>query len=142
MNINIYFAGLFDGEGCISINHTKRKNRQDTYDLRCTVNMTDPAPILKLKEIYGGSFFIELPKKRGHHTSRFSLYRWNVGGELGENFIKSILPYCLNKRPQLELGLKFRQTIQDRNYRLTKEELETRAKYKKEMAALKLIKVS
>lgn len=56
-----YFAGLFDGEGCISINKTKgSKNKpysRPGFQLRVSVTNTNFDILYKLQDSYGGKVY-------------------------------------------------------------------------------------
>src|SRR5229473_6023653 len=88
-----YFAGLFDGEGCVRIN-----NNTHGYNLTVSLSITY-VPILEImRSAFGGSISIKT-KKRPEHKQ---LYSWQIGGREAHNFIMSIHPYLHEKRPQTE----------------------------------------
>ena len=89
-----YFAGLFDGEGCVLVSQQS--------SLLVEIAMSDKLPLTTLLDIYGGS--VGAYKKS---ASIKTVYQYTLAGREALNFLEDILPYSLNKRPQIELALTF-----------------------------------
>jgi len=100
-----YWAGLFDGEGCISINKNKgSQNRPYRFCLFVSVSNTSLWLLELLKMQYGGSIHELLScRNKGNKPC----YQWTITTQVASNFLKIILPYLFLKKPQAELGILF-----------------------------------
>ena len=96
-----YTAGIFDGEGCISI--VRRKGKKGFYcQLYISVGSTDEWLAEWLKMQYGGSvIFCE------REGNKQNLWKWNLWSRKATTFLALILPYLNLKRPQAELAIGF-----------------------------------
>jgi hypothetical protein len=101
-----YFAGLFDGEGCVSIQQVTRKTA--TVSCRAGTTVTNaslrisnnnPAPLTELEQIFGG-------RVRLHSRSGDS-WVWICQGYKALQFANGILPYTRIKTGQLEIYIAF-----------------------------------
>ena len=90
-----YLAGLFDGEGCVSINVAPK----GTYVIVKLGLVHDEIP-RALKAQFGGC--ISLQNGRGN---RRTLYAWRVKGPRAAHFLSTILPWVQVKRRAVQLGL-------------------------------------
>lgn len=118
-----YAAGFFDGEGAVVIEHSKKqrfrrrpnkRNPQRVYfyqainwRLRVAVSQIDPSPLLWLQERYGGSI---AKRKKGKH-GRHDFYSWQLGSLASDKFLRDIQPYCIVKRREIDIAVKFRALI-------------------------------
>jgi len=88
-----YFAGLFDGEGCVSASIGGC--------LQVTVGNTVIKPLTLGQKLFGGSV-------NGYsRKNRKVCYTWRLCAKNGSNFLQCILPYLLIKDKQAILGIKF-----------------------------------
>jgi hypothetical protein len=86
-----YWAGLFDGEGCVWWGNTPRVSITNTY-----------LPILRvLKEDYGGA--LRLNSNKGRRC-----YVWTASGDEAMRFLNFIKPHLVIKRAQVDLVEKMR----------------------------------
>ena len=100
-----YFAGLFDGEGCVGVYKCKR-NKYTRYDLKVYVKMTNLTPIRLLRSFYGGS--ITIPKITGNRKKTFC---WQASNLLAARFLKSILRFLRVKDSLAALALNFQTNL-------------------------------
>jgi len=112
----IYIAGLFDGEGCITLSKNSRlqeKCKTPTYTLRARVRMTDENTIRWLHSVIGGKFYSARNPPGRLITSPNSkpYFEWGVAGVNAVDFLKQIHPYLRLKKPQAEVAFKFGKTI-------------------------------
>ena len=121
MNITIqYLAGLFDGEGCISIICAKKgaknpRSQSPAYELKLHIRMTDSRPIKAFSDYFakhfkGGFIARQETKKPERHKPT---YCFACSHTKAENIIKELLPYFICKREQAELALEFQQYIKE-----------------------------
>lgn len=104
-------AGFFDGEGCVRASASSGKKR--AYTARCSISNTDPRPVNKFHELFGGVVSVRESKILGQRRS----FEWVIQGTELDDFINQILPYSITKREQLELLLSFRKLMPGRGYR-------------------------
>lgn len=100
-----YFAGLFDGEGCVHIT-TKTVDRYERLVVQ--VGMTDERPIKALAERFGGAVRqYVLPSGRTRFT-------WSKNGKNAVEFLRAIRPHSLVKGEQIDSALVFVTLISKR----------------------------
>ena len=89
-----YFAGFFDGEGCVAI-----------YKKKYVVSLTntDVRPLKKVQEMWGG--FINVQKKENRRFAIQDIFRWQVYGHNARPFLEAIRPFVLVKREQIDIYL-------------------------------------
>ena len=137
-----YIAGLFDGEGCVSISQVKANRNK--FHVRIAIGMTDKQVIYKLRDINFGNVHKDERIRNGKKCR--TMYIWSVTGPKATEFLKKIRPYVIVKKIQVEAALVLRE-IQENfqpktkilnvkgkfisGHGLTKEELEERLSLKK-----------
>ena len=100
-----YFAGLMDGEGCITIYKRSSKTSRDKirYTLTITIGISNEWIPQWLKFAYGGSIRMQKrPPKR-------IMWNWVIEAQQALTFLKMVTPYLNLKRPQAELAIKFQE---------------------------------
>ena len=90
-----YLAGFFDGEGCISILKTTKKDWNPSYFLQAQIGQKYGSTLDWVKENFGGNVY----KKRDQ--------TWIVTNFKAYEFIKLVEPFLKYKKPQAELAIKF-----------------------------------
>lgn len=96
-----YMAGVFDGEGHVSIHKSKT-----SYACHAVVGMSDPEAVLMLADAFGGNVCLQQP----HHTSVKTakpIYRVYFAGYKGYEFLKAMKSYSLVKNRQIRIALAF-----------------------------------
>jgi len=134
---NAYFAGLFDGEGCVYIYSTNKtlRSKNKKHVLSVVINNTNPVIIQELLKNFGG--YLQYQEAKGN---RRALWYWKMSAKKAENFLKIIFPYLIVKKAEVELALEFRKKYGiPRGKEFTKEELKEKEKYKNDLSALKRI---
>ncbi len=97
-----YLAGLFDGEGFISIRPQCSTRKLSSVTTQVGIGMTDRY-IEKLYKRFGGSFTIE-PAKDNHKE----VYRWTLSRKADmKKFLEYIYPYLNIKKKQTRIMLNF-----------------------------------
>jgi hypothetical protein len=110
MRTDEYYAGLFDGEGCVLIRKLRRyQSEAEIYDysIQAGIVMTDPRPIMELKEIYGGSTC----KARIGDAIRRPTWRWTAVSQVAYRFLIRIHPFTLVKREEIAGAIRFQQHL-------------------------------
>jgi LAGLIDADG DNA endonuclease family protein len=108
-----YIAGLFDGEGCVSIRRFFRANNKsrkpcEMYTLWVQVTNVDPRLVYPLKEKFGGSVHItkhKSPNQRDTHV-------WIATSKNALDFLKAIRPWLLAKSEQADIAISFQEAKQ------------------------------
>jgi hypothetical protein len=129
-----YFAGLFDGEGCINVTEVKpRPGRcSPTFQTLAQVSMTDRRSLDLLMDSFGGS--IRLASKKGARP----IWIWRVYHKTAKQFLEAILPYLVVKKLQAELLIELENGVPGRGIqkRLSDGEIERRRRIKDKICAL------
>jgi len=112
----VYTAGLFDGEGCISIPKTKPslKYRRITPSYELQIKITNNyLPVLDwLKENYGGSIYLHSVKlPRNPHP----VGDWYLTATKASEFLQSISPYLKIKDKEAIVAIGF-QEFKDKRF--------------------------
>lgn len=101
---DVYFAGLFDGEGWFQIDRSQRKDcKRPSYQVHARLAMKTKAVILELKERYGGSVR-KMKSRSDKHAEYFS---WDVCGEGALAFAQTMEPFLKIKRNQAHVTIDF-----------------------------------
>jgi len=88
-----YFAGLFDGEGCISI-------VRGGPTITVAVVQVDRRPLDLLAARFGGSVMPHgKPVKETHHQA----YRWQIYSGRARDFLRTVRPYLIVKAEKTDL---------------------------------------
>jgi len=102
-----YFAGLFDGEGSVTVAQVTRKTA--TVSCRAGVTVTNmalrisnnnPRPLLELEKKFGG-------RVRLHSPNLPVSYVWIIQGHRSVEFAIGVLPYLRIKLEQVGLYIDF-----------------------------------
>lgn len=104
-----YFAGLFNGEGCVAV--LRRPQRESVsvvdrellpeYTVYSVIAMADLEALGDARAIWGGS--LTRMSRPGCRT----IWRWALGKVDSRRFFLAICPHLHGKRGQVELALKF-----------------------------------
>ena len=97
-----YVAGIFDGEGSISISARESHGYRTIGVSICVVN-TKEWLITFLKMQFGGYIYFRDTPESQHKNS----WQWTKQGKKAVEFLELILPYLQLKRPQAELAIQF-----------------------------------
>ena len=105
-----YAAGLFDGEGCLTIGRAAKKPGY-VYWIRIDIGMSNKALHLldAMKNQYGGT----LRKTRPATGKWEAATGWVLFGKEAESFLRNIQPWVYLKQEQLRLGLALRNLINE-----------------------------
>jgi len=104
----IYFAGYFDGEGCVYVDKRSYRHSRNTdyghWPLHVTFKQTVPGVVQSMRKLYGGHLRIEIPAPE-RPKFRISL-KWDLTRTVDAlRFLRDIQPFVREKRPQVDLVL-------------------------------------
>ena len=100
--INAYAAGLFDGEGCLTIPEAKNKTAS-TYTVRIDVGMSSKA--IEIMNWLVTNFGGKLRQTRKATDKWDEAMGWSLFGKKAVKFMEAIHPLVILKREQVRLGL-------------------------------------
>lgn len=128
-----YFAGFFDGEGCIGVYKRKpgKAHRSPCYYIYASITQTDISVLNLFKAIYGGS--MTLYRSSPIFPNAKKLYFWQLSCNKAEKFLKDIQPNLIVKKERVDLALKFRRiqrSLRTRGKAKTPEELDIYETYR------------
>lgn len=100
-----YFAGIIDGEGCISF-YSRKGGRSSgkTHTIAIAVSMTWKPIIEALQKRFGGS----IHKRTKPHPQLKQQYSWTVAANLAKKCLEAVAPYLIEKKDQAVLVLEIR----------------------------------
>jgi hypothetical protein len=96
-------AGFLDGEGSFTI----RSGNHGTFTLVVEAGQIDPRPLLKLREMFGGS--VRLAPR--YKPSR-DIYYYNIGAKICADMLTVIRPFLVVKGEQADLLLQLRALME------------------------------
>ena len=105
-----WFAGFFDGEGCVGA-----YTRGRSYRASVRVVNTHLPTLEQYSRAFGGRI-TSLTRSQEHHRAAFV---WSVTGDDASAFLEAILPFLREKKEQAALWLSLRLTHPDQQDRRT-----------------------
>ena len=102
MELN-YFAGFFDGEGCIMISSRKKGRPYHTLDV--AVTLTRRSVLEDFQVAFGGRVYSATREKTYYKPK----WQWIIGGDNAMKFLEQIKPFLRLKRQEAELGIEFQK---------------------------------
>lgn len=82
----LYAAGLFDGEGCITLSKDKR---QHTRFLKLSLGSTSHSLVAFMQEVFGGN--IRGPHVRNNRSK--PIYEWFISNRKAADVLTELVPY-------------------------------------------------
>ncbi len=104
----VYFAGFFDGEGCIVIasqGHERKGKMSKFYRLEVAVGSTNHWIIELMKFQFGGAVYCD--RRDNHPASHRPFWRWMICSRKASLFLQDILPYLKLKKAEAEIAIKW-----------------------------------
>ena len=102
-----YFAGFFDGEGCVSIRRLRFKRKNGlciSYQIQAQTTNTNIAVLNVFCERFGGRVdFKTVPKKEGVKPC----FTWRVNCNKAMAFLNAIRPFLIVKCEDVDIVLNF-----------------------------------
>ena len=123
-----YCAGVFDGEGCVTLT----KDGDSNYRLRLKITSTDYSVLTWLQDHFGGS--INLSRKETDNNKES--WDWYCKTEDQVVFLFGILPYTIIKRAQIIEALNYHFEKQNGG-KLTEDEFALRERYYMKLKSMK-----
>lgn len=99
----IWAAGFVDGEGSIFLTKFRRKDKPVQYRLCLGVGQVDVRPLLRLKELWGGTIVFSASRGKGRADS----YMWQLWGARAVTACTELLPYLMVKNAQAQLAVEY-----------------------------------
>jgi hypothetical protein len=110
-----YFAGLFDGEGCIRIGKWSKPNSTHVrYSLHATLGVNYLPVIQLMHETYGGSISENRHDLRGPNNR--IVFIWTGASRVAAEFLHRVSPYLVIKREQAAVALRLQEHIDSTPY--------------------------
>src|SRR3990167_4981405 len=101
-----YYAGLFDGEGCVYIKPgLKQVGRIHSLMLSVSVTMTDTVALCELERDFGGKLRRSVCNDLTRHKK--IPYRWQLSARQAETFLRAIRQFAKVKAAQIDVALEF-----------------------------------
>jgi len=102
-----YFAGYFDGEGCVTVGKAAKPRLTEPgfahFPLHVEFKQTRPEIVLELRRLYGGTLRIEIPDNENWRPS----VKWILArAETARKFLVDIQPFVREKKDQVDLVLR------------------------------------
>ena len=104
----VYFAGFFDGEGCIAISrqsHQYKGQPSQHYRLEVVVGSTNHWIIELMKFQFGGAVYCD--RRDNHPKSHRPFWRWMICSNKAVIFLQEMLPYLKLKKAEAEIAIKW-----------------------------------
>lgn len=136
-----YVAGLFDGEGTVSIAYCKRRRWKTNpeklvcgFRLVTHISNTHRKVLEMVGETIGGEVYGSSQKTKEHHKQ---VWVWRAQGrDLLLQFLLFVQPHCVIKARQVSIGLDYVTTIGLKGSRVSPQHFELRKRCYEELRAL------
>lgn len=106
----IYIAGLFDGEGSVTIakmNPSQKSRMKNCCHYLTTIITNNNKPVLDwAKDTFGGNIYCKTPKEQ-KETVRNLGWRWYLNSNQARFFLQRIYYYLKIKKQEAMLGINF-----------------------------------
>lgn len=102
-----YFAGLFDGEGCIHADVIKRAGGTENVKVTLVVSMTHQGSIERLHKAFGGSLHTTVPKNPKHRQ----YWTWHLPQRQTFLVLPLLLPYLVVKKEEALVAIELLSRI-------------------------------
>jgi hypothetical protein len=110
-----YFAGLFDGEGCVAIRKWAKPNSTHVrYSIYVSLGMTYKPVIEALVERFGGSLHINRHDLR-NPRNRIQ-FVWIAASQIGASAMRQMLSSLVVKKDEAELAIALQDHIDSTPY--------------------------
>ncbi len=106
-----HIAGLFDGEGHVSMPISKREGHLPQYWLQIGITNRNKNVLEYVQEMLGVGH-INVDERKNNPSKARICYRWISNSKEAKKVLKMILPYLRIKKRQTELGIKFQLALQ------------------------------
>lgn len=94
-----YWAGLFDGEGSVTILKPNRRRYRVDFDVRVRVSNTDKKVLELLKAQYGGAFF------KSNDGRKNDCWAWQASYKIAMRFMQDVYPFSIIKKKKLKVAI-------------------------------------
>lgn len=102
---NIYYAGYFDGEGCIRIQVNKNNSlTMPQHILFCSISSNNKDICESYKLSFGGSVIEAHYKKAGK-----TFWQWHIASNKAKSFLHTLEPFLKQKRHEALIAVSFQQ---------------------------------
>ena len=101
-----YAAGLFDGEGYVTVSCRKSRTGE-IMQIVAGVAMTDPEGLLLMQSLFTGSLHTQKRQSIRHKP----LHTWVVASRKAEAFLRTVRPHLRVKAEQVDRALEFQESI-------------------------------
>lgn len=96
MSETAYFAGFFDGEGCVGIK--KPSARRRSHLPYVTVSQVRPEVLLRMKAVFGGNIHF------AKHCGKNGIWCWQMGGSKRVlEFLRQLEPFLIVKKAEAQV---------------------------------------
>lgn len=137
----VYFAGMIDGDGCITISkHRSPKTPTPIYNLRLLLSQSDKHYLEWLVSKLGTGRIYKREKMSGNLPYNKPGYQLHVIGKDLDTLLGKLLPHVIIKKEQIQVALDFRKTFdypKMEGKRLHQSVIDERERYKLLLSELK-----
>lgn len=86
-----YAAGIFDGEGSVSVSYRLQsaRSKNQTFGVKVSVSQVDPEVITWLKDTFGGT----CDSYKGSSKRAKIVFRWTLHCRKAADFLEAIVPF-------------------------------------------------
>lgn len=105
-----YLAGIFDGDGCVSIVKSNKPPYGMYHQLAVMFTQSSLPYLEAIREIAGVGKIYEQTGVTKLKRNR-SAYIWRIPSRAGAILIEELLPYLIRKRRQAEIAVEFQNTM-------------------------------
>lgn len=99
-----YLAGLFDGEGCVSINKvTARRYGRPGFQLRASISITHEETSRTFRDRFGGTHVLR------QRSNARPYWQWVTVARVAKDCLKELEPFLIIKKDVARAGIDFQE---------------------------------
>jgi hypothetical protein len=111
-----YVAGLFDGEGYITVDfYRKETGRFTRCQIKSGISLTHRPTIEALAGRFGGVLNVN-PSANRRNSNHRVVYAWALSGASSQDFLASVLPFLIIKKSQAKLAIRLHDHVMKHAY--------------------------
>jgi len=110
-----YWAGFFDGEGCVRIQKQRNGRYADSYALTVSLSNTDRGILDRLRETFVG--VVQNKRTTSNKAWWSPAWAWRIHGNAAVDFLEAIEPFAIVKHSEIAIALEYQRGVNPGNSR-------------------------
>lgn len=127
-----YLAGLFDGEGSVSMLKSKGRNGRYYFKIALQLSMCNKELVEYVQENLGGWFYLQQRKTTSGHIA----YHGSTQGPNSEIVLQSLIPFLREKKEVAQIALDYFRQAKHPGRQLSSDDLKLREETREQIMGI------